>query len=206
MSWPVDGKQANALGPTDDAEKRMKSLGETVKNLGIGAALATGVNMATRAFFGLVDQMDDAYKASQKLGLSVEAFTGLSYAAKLADVDTEAFTASIYSNGVYNSPKMFAFAKGAGVFAEDGAEAIMPLKRGPDGSLGVQSSGGQGDMIVVINNESRAEVMPGKESTGADGKRMIEIWVRDAVSKGFSSGAFDGTMNNLYGLNRRGAF
>ncbi|SAI58912.1 putative phage tail protein [Bordetella ansorpii] len=46
---------------------------------------------------------------------------------------------SRYSNGVYNSPKFFAFAAGAGVFAEAGPEAIMPLKRGPDGVLGVRA-------------------------------------------------------------------
>ncbi|CAB3856595.1 hypothetical protein LMG3410_02058 [Achromobacter aegrifaciens] len=46
---------------------------------------------------------------------------------------------SAYSNGVYDTPQVFAFAKGAGVFAEAGPEAIMPLKRAPDGSLGVRA-------------------------------------------------------------------
>ncbi|MFZ7338167.1 hypothetical protein ACLS0R_18225, partial [Comamonas jiangduensis] len=38
-----------------------------------------------------------------------------------------------------------AFAKGAGVFAEAGPEAIMPLTRGPDGNLGVRAHGGGGE-------------------------------------------------------------
>lgn len=46
---------------------------------------------------------------------------------------------SAYSNGVYDTPQVFAFAEGAGVFAEAGPEAIMPLKRAPDGSLGVRA-------------------------------------------------------------------
>ena len=46
---------------------------------------------------------------------------------------------SAYSNGVYNSPQLFAFAKGAGVFGEAGPEAIMPLTRAADGSLGVRA-------------------------------------------------------------------
>lgn len=46
---------------------------------------------------------------------------------------------SAYSNEVYDTPQVFAFAKGAGVFAEAGPEAIMPLKRAPDGSLGVRA-------------------------------------------------------------------
>lgn len=48
---------------------------------------------------------------------------------------------SSFSNQVHDSPQMFAFAKGAGIFAEAGPEAIMPLARGPDGSLGVVSMG-----------------------------------------------------------------
>jgi lambda family phage tail tape measure protein len=51
---------------------------------------------------------------------------------------------SAYSGGVYDSPQMFAFAKGAGIFAEAGPEAILPLHRGPDGSLGVMAAGAGG--------------------------------------------------------------
>lgn len=63
---------------------------------------------------------------------------------------------SAYSNGVYNTPQMFAFAKGAGVFAEAGPEAIMPLQRGPDGSLGVRAeipnwNAGQAAVAPEIN-------------------------------------------------------
>ena len=49
---------------------------------------------------------------------------------------------SAYSNQVYDSPQLFAFAKGAGVFGEAGPEAIMPLTRAGDGSLGVRAVGG----------------------------------------------------------------
>lgn len=48
---------------------------------------------------------------------------------------------SSFSNQVHDSPQMFAFAKGAGIFAEAGPEAILPLHRGPDGSLGVMAAG-----------------------------------------------------------------
>lgn len=57
---------------------------------------------------------------------------------------------SSFSGGVYSSPQFFAFAKGAGVFAEAGPEAIMPLKRGPDGSLGVQAGGGDGETKALL--------------------------------------------------------
>jgi phage-related minor tail protein len=38
------------------------------------------------------------------------------------------------------------------LFGEAGPEAIMPLTRGPDGSLGVKSSGGGGGGGLVFNN------------------------------------------------------
>ncbi|MDQ6594482.1 phage tail tape measure protein, partial [Enterobacter hormaechei] len=44
---------------------------------------------------------------------------------------------SDYSNGVFQTPQLFEFAKGAGVFAEAGPEAFMPLTRAAVGSLGV---------------------------------------------------------------------
>uniref|UniRef100_A0A9X8VAG5 Phage tail tape measure protein n=3 Tax=Serratia marcescens TaxID=615 RepID=A0A9X8VAG5_SERMA len=50
---------------------------------------------------------------------------------------------SAYSGQVVNQPTFFAFAKGAGVMGEAGAEGILPLKRGPDGRLGVSMYGAQ---------------------------------------------------------------
>ncbi|MBV2182335.1 MAG: phage tail tape measure protein [Castellaniella sp.] len=58
---------------------------------------------------------------------------------------------SDYSNQIHDTPKLFAFARGAGVFGEAGPEAIMPLKRGPDGRLGVSTHGGGVAPNVAIN-------------------------------------------------------
>jgi lambda family phage tail tape measure protein len=50
-----------------------------------------------------------------------------------------------FSNSIVSSPTLFKFADGGttrtGLMGEAGPEAIMPLKRGSDGSLGVQASG-----------------------------------------------------------------
>ena len=51
---------------------------------------------------------------------------------------------STYRNQIHDTPKFFAFAKGAGVFGEAGPEAIMPLTRTPDGNLGVRAMSGSG--------------------------------------------------------------
>jgi lambda family phage tail tape measure protein len=50
-----------------------------------------------------------------------------------------------FSNSIVSSPTLFKFADGGttrtGLMGEAGPEAIMPLKRGSDGSLGVQATG-----------------------------------------------------------------
>lgn len=72
---------------------------------------------------------------------------------------------SAYSGGVYDKPQFFAFAKGAGVFGEAGPEAIMPLRRGSDGSLGVRAElprmpAVQASMPQVIVNVQGAQGEP----------------------------------------------
>jgi len=53
--------------------------------------------------------------------------------------------------GVVGAPAYFPLGRGLGVMGERGAEAIMPLARGPDGRLGVQSGGGGRPLSVTVN-------------------------------------------------------
>jgi phage-related minor tail protein len=59
--------------------------------------------------------------------------------------------------GVVSSPTNFAMRGGLGLMGEAGPEAIMPLARGADGRLGVQSSGGQA--VTVVMNISTPDVL-----------------------------------------------
>lgn len=52
--------------------------------------------------------------------------------------------------GVIASPTFFPMSGGLGLAGERGAEAVMPLARGPDGSLGVRMQG-QGGASITIN-------------------------------------------------------
>ena len=64
---------------------------------------------------------------------------------------------SAYSGGVYSTPQYFAFAKGAGVFGEAGPEAIMPLTRGADGSLGVRAVGRESPAVQEAARQIEAQ-------------------------------------------------
>ena len=56
------------------------------------------------------------------------------------------------SGGVVNAPTPFTFGTNRlGVMGEAGPEAVLPLKRGSNGQLGVQMSG-MGRPVQVINN------------------------------------------------------
>lgn len=61
--------------------------------------------------------------------------------------------------GVVNSPTIFPFANGTGLMGEAGPEAIMPLKRGPDGKLGVAGGGGGGRRLTSTSSTRTAETL-----------------------------------------------
>jgi len=56
---------------------------------------------------------------------------------------------SAYSGSVVSQPTIFPFANGIGLMGEAGKEAVLPLKRGKNGKLGVSL---EGDSGVQVNN------------------------------------------------------
>lgn len=106
-----------------------------VENVAINMALANGVSSLGSFFsFGA------SSAAAASSGTAIQnAGANFTFNAKGNVYDSPSLSA--YSNGVFQTPQLFAFAKGAGVFAEAGPEAIMPLTRAADGSLGVRAVG-----------------------------------------------------------------
>ena len=73
--------------------------------------------------------------------------------------------------GIVNKPTLFPMANGAGLMGEAGPEAIMPLKRGKDGKLGVQSAGGVGNVVVNVD-ASGSNVTGDEQQSAALGKAL----------------------------------
>jgi len=75
--------------------------------------------------------------------------------------------------GIIDKPTMFAFANGGagnlGLMGEAGPEAIMPLRRGRDGRLGIESAGGGGPVSVVVNVDAKSSAVEGE---GANAKAL----------------------------------
>lgn len=57
---------------------------------------------------------------------------------------------SAYSGQIVDAPTVFPFAKGMGLMGEAGPEAIMPLKRGANGVLGVQGGGSDSETTALL--------------------------------------------------------
>lgn len=72
---------------------------------------------------------------------------------------------SAFTNTIVNSPTAFAFGRGGanlGIMGEAGEEAVMPLKRGPDGSLGVQMYGGGSGAARATNVSVSVQAVRGE--------------------------------------------
>ena len=101
---------------------------------------------------------------------------------------TMAANGGVFSNGIYSSPTLFAFAKGGqfGVMGEAGPEAVMPLTRGPDGSLGVRADGGSAAPVVVnvINNsDAQARTERRQTSQGTEIDVIIDQMVAEKMNQ-----------------------
>lgn len=92
---------------------------------------------------------------------------------------------SAFSGQIVSNPTLFAFARGAGLMGEAGPEAIMPLKRGADGSLGVRAIGGgpqpSAAPTVYITIENGGNVSSQADpGWGEFGKRMGNIAAQES--------------------------
>ena len=91
--------------------------------------------------------------------------------------------------GVVGKPTLFKFAQGGamrtGLMGEAGPEAIMPLKRGADGRLGVSSSGGGSAPVNVTVNvdASGNSQVAGDQNQGAQLGRVIAGAVQQELIK-----------------------
>lgn len=137
--------------------------------------------------------------ASASTGTAVSSYgSSFQFNAKGGVYDSPSLSA--FSNGIVRNPTMFAFAKGgAGIMGEAGPEAIMPLTRAPDGSLGVRAVGAGGGQSVSSapqvyitidsNGNTQTQATTGYEQFAREvgaftDKRYRELIMRDLAPGG----------------------
>lgn len=136
--------------------------------------------------------------ASASTGTAVSSYgSNFQFNAKGGVYDSPSLSA--FSNGIVRNPTMFAFAKGgAGIMGEAGPEAIMPLTRAPDGSLGVRAVGGGGGQSVSSapqvyitidgNGNTSTQTSPGLEQFGTEVGKFVDQRYKQNVMRDIRPG------------------
>lgn len=105
--------------------------------------------------------------------------------------------------GVVNTPTVFPMAKGLGLMGESGPEAIMPLRRGPDGRLGVSGPANSNQPQIVEIRVSAEEGKMFRPVIRAE-SRDVSVRVVQAAAPGIMQGGATATQNAA--RNRPGFF
>ncbi|VAF71623.1 phage tail tape measure protein [Enterobacter hormaechei] len=166
----------------------VSAMGGTSSGSGIFGSLIGSVG----SFFG------GGAGASASTGTAVSSYgSNFQFNAKGGVYDSPSLSA--FSNGIVRNPTMFAFAKGgAGIMGEAGPEAIMPLTRAPDGSLGVRAVGGGGGQSVSSapqvyitidgNGNTQTQASPGLEQFGAEVGEFVDRRYKQNVMRDIRPG------------------
>ena len=83
--------------------------------------------------------------------------------------------------GIVDKPTLFPFAKGIGLMGEAGPEAILPLRRGANGRLGVESSSEGGSVSVTINVDATGTRAEGDQGRAGQFARAISEAVKNEI-------------------------
>jgi lambda family phage tail tape measure protein len=192
-AYQADWKNGMNEAVTDFSAKAADVAGQVKSSMlasfdSISGALANFVATGKGSFKSLassiISEMARAYAnkaVSSLLGMAVSAISsyfspssasnpefmsyGQNYDANAKGNVFESSSLHRYVNTVQSQPTYFAFAQG-GVFAEAGPEAVMPLTRAADGSLGVRATGGGGGGDTVISITVNAD---GSRTQGDNG-------------------------------------
>ena len=106
-----------------------------------GVALDLSRSLANRAIGGLSNQLGTA------LGQGVASILPFAKGGVIDSGSVRKFA----QGGIVNGPTPFPMQGGTGLMGEAGPEAIMPLRRGSDGRLGVAATGGASTVNITIN-------------------------------------------------------
>ncbi len=122
--------------------------GLAFKGRGLGDTIRTlGMSLSRMAFSAAVKPLEQAFASGFTNLLSGGGIGGV----PLSGVAQASAGVQLFAKGgVIASPVAFPLGQGSGIAGERGAEAIMPLARGPDGRLGVAASSHAG-LSVTFN-------------------------------------------------------
>ncbi|ECS3904676.1 phage tail tape measure protein [Salmonella enterica] len=197
------GNISDALaGNKVDWEDWASSVLQSMQKIILNAMLVDSLRSASNSGFfssigGMFGAAAGAASGSTPSGAYNSAASGIKLNAKGGAYASESLSA--YSNSIVSTPTYFAFAKGAGLMGEAGPEAIMPLTRSADGSLGVRmvgspgSTSGGGDTIIHQHF-----------NISGNGDAALKQAMQEAARQGANDGAKQARQDLLQDFSNRG--
>lgn len=129
-----------------------------------GVALDLSRSLANQAISGLSNQLGNA------LGSGLANILPFAKGGVIDAGQVRRFA----TGGIVSGPVSFPMRGGTGLMGEAGPEAIMPLKRGPDGRLGVAAGSGTSTVNVTINTPDAASFQRSKTQIAATLARAVD--------------------------------
>lgn len=92
------------------------------------------------------------------------------------------------------------------IAGEAGPEAVLPLRRGRGGNLGIMATMPEpGGVVINIIDQTQGEhEYATSERRDQNGQRMIDVVIKTKVKEAFANGEMDGIMKSNYGVMRQG--
>ena len=119
---------------------------------------------------------------ASSVGFNPAAFSGTAFFAN-GGVFAQNGIQKFARGGIVDRPTMFPFANGTGLMGEAGPEAIMPLRRGRDGRLGVAAGGGGGGINVNVSVDAKGTSVSGDGGNSAALGKAIAASVQAELVK-----------------------
>ncbi|EDU1414356.1 phage tail tape measure protein [Salmonella enterica subsp. enterica] len=198
------GNISDALaGNKVDWEDWASSVLQSMQKIILNAMLVDSLRSASNSGFfssigGMFGAGAGAASGSTPSGAYNSAASGIKLNAKGGAYASESLSA--YSNRIVSTPTYFAFAKGAGLMGEAGPEAIMPLTRSADGSLGVRVVGSQSP---AAGNGITQHITQHFTISG-NGDAALKQAMQEAARQGANDGAKQARQDLLQDFSNRG--
>lgn len=186
MTGVVTSLRGLIKGSGDDMDKFLDDLGSKLIEF-----------MAQQAVMNFIKAFGSMYSGGGQYTGTVSSLYGQGSFGYFADgaAFNNSPSLNALSGTILTSPTPFAFARGAGIAGEAGPEGVFPLKRGPDGKLGVGmvdggagGAGGNKVNVYLVGAPEGTQVNQREESDGSMGIEVLfgqmESWMADRVNNG----------------------